>query len=241
MQGGSLKRRLPTQEIYTRLRRMITDFDLLPGTRVTESELAALFKVSRTPIREALHRLEVEGLLSIRPKQGCFIRQVDIAQISNYYEVRVGLEALAIELACKNMPDAELEALAAFWNPARRLKTADPLEAIRDAEEAFHVSLAEAGGNPVLADYLRDVNDHIRALRRVAFIDEQTLADTFEDHYAICRLLLKRDAKAARNAMVAHIRKSQETARNVTLSQIQQPHKRKPRSLRGNRRRAEVG
>lgn len=227
-----MKRRLPTQEIYTRLRRMITDFELLPGTRVTESELADLFKVSRTPIREALHRLEVEGLLQIRPKQGCFIRQVDIAEISNYYDVRVGLEALAIELACEHMAEADLKALADSWDPARRPETTAQLEAIRDAEEEFHITLAEASGNRVLADYLRDVNDHIRVIRRLAFIDDQTLSDTFEDHYEICRLLLKRDAKAAREAMVSHIRKSQETARNVTLSQIQQQHKRMARSAR---------
>lgn len=233
-----MKRRFPTQEIYARLRKMITDFELLPGARVTESELAEQFRVSRTPIREALHRLEVEGLLQIRPKQGCFIRQVDIAQISNYYDVRVGLEALAIELACEQMSDAELKALAESWTPSHRPKMAEQLEAIRDAEEAFHVTLAEASGNPILADYLRDVNDHIRVIRRLAFIDEQTLADTFEDHYRICRLLLKRDAKAAREAMVKHIRKSQETARHVTLSQIQQQHKRNTRNARANPRRS---
>lgn len=232
-----MKRRFPTQEIYARLRKMITDFELLPGARVTESELAEQFRVSRTPIREALHRLEVEGLLKIRPKQGCFIRQVDIAQISNYYDVRVGLEALAIELACEQMSDADLKVLAEIWSPSRQPRTPDQLEAVRDAEEDFHVTLAEASGNPVLADYLRDVNDHIRVIRRLAFIDEQTLADTFEDHYRICRLLLKRDANAARDAMIKHIRKSQETARHVTLSQIQQQHKRNARSGRANARR----
>lgn len=232
-----MKRRFTTQEIYAQLRRMIMDFELLPGTRVTESELSALFKVSRTPIREALHRLEVEGLLQIRPKQGCFIRQVDIAEISNYYDVRVGLEVLAIELACEHMSDAELKTLAEFWNPARRPKSAAQVDAIKDAEETFHVALAEASGNPVLADYLRDVNDHIRVIRRLAFIDAQTLADTFEDHYEICRLLLKRDAKSAREAMVRHIRKSQETARSVTLSQIQQQHKRSAKNARPGPRR----
>lgn len=220
------KKKLSAQDVYQGLRRMITDFDLLPGARVTETELAEMFKVSRTPVRQALQKLEVEGFLEIRPKQGCFIRQVDIAKISDYYDVRVGLEGMAIELACARIPEEVLRELNDFWNPAKRPSKIDYLERIRDVEENFHVTLAEYSGNAVLAQYLRDVNDHIRIVRRLAFIDEQTIADTYEDHYAICQLLLARNAAGARDAMIRHIRKSQETARNVTLSQIQQQHKR---------------
>lgn len=205
---------------------MILDSELLPGARVTESELAAHFLVSRTPIREALHRLEVEGFLEIRSKQGCFIRQVDIEEISNYYDVRVGLEAMAIELACANMPDEAIKQLAEFWRPANRPHGRDAVEKIKDAEESFHITLAESSGNKVLADYLRDVNDHIRVVRRLAFLDEKTITDTFREHSEICRLLLKRNIKAARAAMIDHIRKSQLTARNVTVAELQQQHKR---------------
>ena len=68
------KKRISTQQIYQDLRQMIMDFDLFPGMRITETELADNFKVSRTPVREALQRLELEGFVSIRPKQGCFER-----------------------------------------------------------------------------------------------------------------------------------------------------------------------
>ena len=220
------KRKLSSPEIYLDLRRMILDSELLPGARVTESELAAHFLVSRTPIREALHRLEVEGFLEIRSKQGCFIRQVDIEEISNYYDVRVGLEAMAIELACAHMPDEAIKQLADFWRPSNRPHGRNAVEKIKDAEESFHITLAESSGNKVLADYLRDVNDHIRVVRRLAFLDEQTVTDTFREHSEICRLLLKRNIKAARAAMIDHIRKSQMTARNITVAELQQQHKR---------------
>lgn len=229
------KRKLSSPEIYLDLRRMILDSELLPGARVTESELAAHFSVSRTPIREALHRLEVEGFLEIRSKQGCFIRQVDIEEISNYYDVRVGLEAMAIELACAHMSDEAIKKLAEFWRPANRPRGVEALDEIKDAEEAFHVTLAESSGNEVLADYLRDVNDHIRVVRRLAFLDEQTLADTFREHSEICRMLLKRNVKAARAAMIDHIRKSQLTARNVTVAELQQQHKRQAKRISARR------
>lgn len=215
-------KRLSSPGIYARLRQMILEAELTPGARVTENELAAQFRVSRTPIREALHRLEVDGLLEIRPKQGCFIRTVDMAQIGNYYAVRIALETMAIELACANMPDEELKKLAAIWNPENQPKNTDEIAGIKNAEEAFHVTLAEHSGNPVLADYLRDVNDHVRVVRRLAFLDKQTVAETYRDHYQICQMLLERDVNRARTAMVKHIQKSQEMARNVTLNQLQE-------------------
>lgn len=216
------KKRFSTQDIYESLRRMITEFEILPGARVTEHELADRFKVSRTPVREALHRLETEGLLSIRPKQGCFIRQVDVEEISQYYDVRVGLESMAIELACENMTDEALHELAEFWDPGSRPESYDYPDQIKEVEESFHAILAEKSGNPVLARYLRDVNDHIRVLRRLGFPDKQSIEDTYAEHYAICQLLLKRDAKGAKEAMSVHIRKSQRIAKTVTLLQLQQ-------------------
>ena len=101
---GSQPRRTTTVGIYERLRRAIMDFELAPGARITETELAETFGISRTPVREALHRLENEGLISIRPKQGCFVRDVDIHQISNYYDIRIALEVMGWSSPVKTCP-----------------------------------------------------------------------------------------------------------------------------------------
>lgn len=230
------KKKLTTPQIYQMLRQMIMDFDLFPGTRVTETELAEKFKVSRTPIREALQRLEVEGLISIRAKQGCFIRPVDTETISNYYDVRVAIESMAVELACKNMPREELEELCEFWNPHNCKFDFDYPDQIQVVEEAFHVEIAEGSGNPVLAQFLKDVNDHIRVIRRLGFPDEKSIKETYEEHYEICSMMLANKAKDAKKAIEKHIRKSQGIARSVTLSQLEQhkkqtKKKRKPKVL----------
>ncbi len=232
------KRHLSGQQIYQRLREMIMDFDLSPGSRVTEQELADRFKVSRTPVRQALQRLEAEGHVRIRPKQGCFIRAVDIESISAHYDVRIALETMAVELACRHMPDAELEALAEYWDPDNRLSAAGRSPHISVTEESFHLRIAEGSGNPVLAHYLQDVNDHIRIIRRLGFPDEQSIQDTYEEHHAICRLLLARDATAAREMMAEHIRKSQSIARKVTLDQLEQHRRRSAKPRRTARRQA---
>lgn len=219
------KRRLSAQEIYQTLRTMILDFDLPPGSRVTEQELADQFKVSRTPIREALQRLAAEDYLAIRPKQGCFIRPVDIGAIAEHYDVRVALESMTVELACKHMSDTALEELAEFWNPANFKQKHSTNEHISLIEESFHIHIAEGSGNRALVEYLKDVNDRIRIIRRLGFPDETSVTETYQEHYEICQLLMKRKAKPARDAMVKHIRKSQGIAREVTLSQIEQCRK----------------
>lgn len=228
------EKRLTTPQIYQLLRQKIIDFDLFPGVRVTETELAEEYKVSRTPIREALKRLEVEGLVSIRAKQGCFIRPVDTDTISNYYDVRVAIETMAVELACKNMPREELEALAEFWNPSNFDDLVDYSDRIPQLEESFHVDLAVGSGNPVLAQFLKDINNHIRVIRRLGFPDKKSVRETYAEHYEICRLMLDKKTGEAKRAIAKHIRKSQGIARSVTLAQLQQ-HRMSSKRKRVNR------
>lgn len=115
---ASENRQWVADRIYESLRHSIMNFELYPGSRVTETELAQRFEVSRTPIREALQRLAVEGYLTIRPKHGCYIRNLDVFELAEYYDVRVGLEVEAVELMGRRIPYRDLAALAEDWNPA---------------------------------------------------------------------------------------------------------------------------
>ena len=166
-----------------------------------ERALSERLGVSRTPIREALQHLASEGYLEIRPKQGCFIRPVDIEAIAEHYDVRVALEAMTVELACEHMAAEALQELADFWNPANHQPNRDYAEHVSLVEESFHMQIAVGSGNAVLADYLRDVNDRIRIIRRLGFPDDTSVLETCQEHYEICQLLLKRKVKAAREAM----------------------------------------
>lgn len=214
------KTKFSSQLIYEQLRQQILDFEYYPGARVTESELAQHFDVSRTPVRAALQRLEVEGLVHVLPKQGCFIRSVDINRVSEYYDVRIMLEAAAVELACDNMSPTALLALAEYWNPSH-CDRAGNLEVLKAEEEAFHISIAVGSGNTVLANYLKDINNHIRIIRRLGFPDHQSVMDTYIEHAKLIELIQQRAKVEAKNYMIQHIKKSQELARSVTLYQLQ--------------------
>jgi len=208
-----------TKDVYLTLREMILSFELYPGSRVTETELADLFQVSRTPVREALLRLENEGHLTIRPKQGCFIKQIDIDELSEYYKVRTALEKAAIEDACHHMRQEEIERLLNIWDPSKQPKkiSASTMEA---KDESFHLALALGGGNSTLVRYLQDVNDHIRIIRRVDFQDPERIQRTYQEHYEILKALLDREMVKARNLMSQHIQRSQDAAKTLTLTQL---------------------
>lgn len=209
-----------TQSIYEELRRMIMDFEIVPGARFTETQMADYFNVSRTPVRAALQRLEIEGQLTIKPKQGCFVRSIDMVQISHYYDVRVALERMAVEetLVQRNRP--AIEALAEKWDPERMLFGSDITEELKHEEEMFHIELAQASRNSVLVNYLSDINDHIRAVRRLGWPDKVSVDDTYAEHFRICQLMLERKPRQAVEEMTNHIRKSQDLSSRITLKQI---------------------
>lgn len=209
-----------TQSIYDELKRMIIDFEIVPGARFTETQIADHFNVSRTPVRAALQRLELEGQLAIKPKQGCFVRTIDLLQISHYYDVRVALEAMAVREAMEQGDRQALEALANKWNPAHKLLGDEVSEQLKQEEENFHIELAQASRNQVLITYLDDINHHIRAVRRLGWPDQVSVDDTYDEHFRICQLMLEDQVEEAVAEMVNHIRKSQDLASRVTLKQI---------------------
>jgi len=215
-----------TQDVYASLREKILSFELYPGSRVTESELAEMFNVSRTPIRAAIQRLEAEGYMSVLPKQGCFIRNIEIARLMEYYQVRKNLENLALELACTYMSDSDLMELADEWDPDKFRDRSNNADEMESRDESFHVALAEGGGNIALTNYLVDLNRNIRVIRRIDFTNDPGIDRTYSEHFEICQHLLRRDLASAQRAMLAHITVSENFAKTLTLNQLAKARKR---------------
>jgi DNA-binding GntR family transcriptional regulator len=216
----SIERKLTTQEIYESLRKMIIDLDITPGARLTEGQLADHFQVSRTPVRAVLQRLESEGFLTIKSKQGCFIRNLDMEGISQYYDVRVALENLVLEEIHRKKNHDELQLLAELWFPETLTWGIKASEDLKAAEENFHYELAKIAQNNVLLNYIMDINDQIRVVRSLGWPNTQSVMDTYAEHYRICEMLLSGDIESAKFEMTNHIRKSQDQASRITLHQI---------------------
>lgn len=208
------------QDVYLKLRAMILNLDIRPGSRLTESQLAEYFDVSRTPIRAALQRLENEKQVVIRPKQGCFIRDIDIMQISQYYDVRVQLEGLVLEELIQQKDRQTLNELLHLWDPAHKFFGEVINEDLKLAEESFHIQLAAATHNAPLCHYIADISDQIRVVRHLGWPNQNSVSDTYNEHYLVLDMLLKGHLADAKSEMTNHIRKSQDLANRVTLQQL---------------------
>jgi len=215
------KKLTSSDSVYIKLRAMIDNLELFPGARITETEIADMLSVSRTPIREALQRLQLEGQVDVIPKQGCFIRNIDIDVINKFYDVRVTLEAQTVELACEAMPAELLESIMAEWSPENiKNDYVHHIKTIRNQEESFHLNIAAGSGNHILGRYLEDVNNNIRVVRWLGFPDIESIRDTYEEHFELCQIIQSGNKRLARSAMKKHIQKSQKLSKKVTLQQL---------------------
>jgi len=237
MAGGQLMNLFcgtPVQEgiagrVYQHVKQAIFDFELLPGDRFSESDIASRVGVSRTPVRQALYALEQEGYLDVQPRSGWQVKPVDFDALEAFYDLRVVLETEAVRRICQR-PDAPLPAslaeLVRFWMDS------PPLADSRDVapwDEAFHMTLVSAAGNPQMARVHRDVTEKIRIVRRLDFTMAPRVAATYAEHSAILLALIHRDVKEACDRLTAHIAQSQKEVRNITLHMLQQARQEKCR------------
>ena len=207
MQGKTLRplrRELPLRDrIHDKLRAAILTGELPPGAPVIEAELAARLGASRTPIREALRRLETEGLLEPRGLRGSVVRALDASEVGCIFEIREALESLAARRAARVIDDADLRRLAGHLD-AMRAAIDEPNEMERH-DTAFHdVILANANGER-LKRMLSELRDELIAHRFLSLADPQRRRQTVAEHEAILDALRAHDEAAAAQRTAEHI------------------------------------
>jgi DNA-binding GntR family transcriptional regulator len=214
---------LPTKSlaagVYERIKGDIFDFCLLPGDRFTETEVAVRLGVSRTPVREALYRLEREGYIDVSARNGWNVKSFDFTLFENLYDVRIVLELAAVRKLCEMETPPELDALAKLWlvSPDERIR--DP-QAVCEMDEGFHRTLLLAADNPEMARIHRDVSERIRIIRRLDFTQQERIDATYEEHASILRSVAQRKLDQARLLLRSHIDASKAVVRQITLHRL---------------------
>jgi DNA-binding GntR family transcriptional regulator len=205
--------------VYERIKSEIFDFCLLPGDRFTETEVAARVGVSRTPVREALYRLEREGYIDVSARNGWNVKPFDFTLFENLYDVRIVLEVAAIRRLCEMQGDPALDDLAQTWLVPDDERMRDPLT-VSEMDEAFHQKLLIAAGNPEMARIHRDISERIRIIRRLDFTKPERIDSTYEEHAEILRNVLRRKFDQARLLLCAHVEASKAVVRQITLHRL---------------------
>ena len=209
--------------VYEQLKSDIFEFRLLPGTRFSENEVASRARVSRTPVREALFRLEREGYLQVHAKSGWSVRPLDFETLDHLYDLRVVLECAAVEKLSAGEPRAALAGLEKIWLVKPRSRLTDGARVAR-LDEEFHAKLVAAAGNPELARIHESITERIRIVRRLDFTHPERIGYTYLEHAQVLRAILARDAGRATRLLRAHIESSKAEVRKISLHRLHLAH-----------------
>jgi DNA-binding GntR family transcriptional regulator len=195
-------------DIFDTLKNRIIRWAYLPGQRLTEESLCQEFGVSRVPVREALRMLEDSKLVDKVPYRGCTVKQPDLTEIHELYDVRLALELFVVEqLTTKGMDPELWQAMFQTWDTLLNQNDDtgfDPFFLARRDEE-FHEQLALASANRTLQDLLRSVNERLYFVRMTDITTPERMHVTCNHHLQILTCLQSGDHIAAREAMQINI------------------------------------
>ena len=186
-----------------------------PGDRIRETEVAKWLDVSRTPVREALRRLEADGLLSFESWRGVVVSRLDRQQVGELYAMREVLEGAAARMAARHIGDAEIEVLQLLLEQMEQ--SADDAETLAVLNRKLHQSIYAAAHNQYLMQTLGQLENALALLRGTTFAIDGRPATAAAEHRAIVDAISDRDADAAETAARAHIAAAQRARLRLIL------------------------
>lgn len=197
---------LPLRDVvFNTLRRAILKGELKPGERLMEIALADKLGVSRTPIREAIRKLELEGLVVMAPRKGAKVASITERDLNDVLEVRKGMEVLAISLACKRITGEELEKLEIIERDFQRLIESGNLTELAEMDVKFHDTIYQATNNQRLVQLLNNLREQMYRYRMEYLKDIAVRRTLAEEHKAICQALRERNQQLAEKYVSIHI------------------------------------
>jgi len=192
-------------ELVESLRDMIVEGELAAGSRVPERQLCARFGISRTPLREALKVLAAEGLLELLPNRGARVRRLGAEEIAETLKVIGALEALAGELACARLTEAELAVIRARHHEMLAHHLERDRLAYFKANQAIHRTIVAASGNATLIQTYASLSGRIRRARYAANLDPKRWDEAVAEHEEILAALAARDGERLAHLLRSHL------------------------------------
>ncbi|MCR5029982.1 MAG: GntR family transcriptional regulator [Selenomonadaceae bacterium] len=184
---------------------------LQPGERLMEIQLAEELGVSRTPVREAIRKLEMEGYVIMMPRRGTYVADLSIRDVNEVFEIRTSLESLASGLAAERITEDELEKLQRLLvEIGAHIKNGD-MESIVRTDTEFHDLLYQASRNKRLVGIISNLREQLTRFRTTSMSYPGRLKATLEEHRNIVEAIAQGDEKAARKAAEHHMEKSEQT------------------------------
>lgn len=202
----SMQTDLPLRDfVFNTLRQAILTGELKPGERLMEIHLADKLGVSRTPIREAIRKLELEGLVTMVPRRGAEVAQITEKSMSDVLEVRRSLDALCAELACDRITEEGLQALKQACDSFEQCVQGGDINKIAHADVALHDIIVQATGNQRLIQLVNNLSEQMYRYRFEYIKDDSQHQNLVEEHRIIYQSIVGKDKETAAAAAKTHI------------------------------------
>ena len=201
-------------KIFMVLRDKILNEEYTEGQKLNEVALSKELNISRTPIREALKQLELEGLVKSIPNKGVYVLGFSQRDIDDMLEIRYALEGLAIQFAIERINDDELEKIKEIYDLMEFYAKKGDQEKFNEINIAFHEAIYRCTQSKYFEQLLTDINYYIHVTSRHSIRQPDRLISAAKEHREIYEALVARDKELAREKIQQHIRKTQILVRN---------------------------
>jgi DNA-binding GntR family transcriptional regulator len=206
-------------DVYDALRNKILTGELPPLSRLKEQEVAAQFSLSRTPVREALARLEMEGLIRRSPGRSAVVCPVEMDEVDEIYQIRAALETLVAQRACERATDDEIQAMACELTLAQSHLEAGDIDNLRVHTVRFHHMLNASSRSPRLIAMLRSLEERLVSFRQKGLRYPGRGESAMRQHWAILEGLRRRDEAEMRRWVEEHAEVGRQTAIKTHLEE----------------------
>ncbi len=193
------------QEVAERLRQRIFSHEFEEGSWIDEQAIARQYGISRTPLREALKVLAAEGLVTLKPRRGCYVTEVSERDLDEVFAVMSVLEGECARLCADNASNAELAELEDIHLRLEAAAATQDIEGFFDANQAFHEGIQNLAGNRWMANVLADLRKVIKLSRHHSLLSAGRMAQSLAEHREIMQSLRARDSAAAQTLMHRHL------------------------------------
>lgn len=204
------------EKVYDTLKELIIDGIIAPGERIIETEYSQKFQISRTPIREALRMLELEGLVESQTKGGVIVTKITEEEISEVYKIRIALEGIILEEVINKATSTDIKHLEKVLNDTKKAFEAEDINEIFALFSKFNATLYDIAKLPKVTSMISNINLYLKRFRKLSIENPERKDDAFEDHIKILDSIKQKDLE---NAIILN-RNHLEKSMNFILSKL---------------------
>lgn len=207
-------------QVFDKIRSDILNGKYKRGEELVESSIGKELGISRTPVREAIRQLELEGLVQLVPNKGAFVTGISEKDVRDIYLIRARLEGLAARMAAKNITPELLDAMEETVVLSEYHAKKEHYEQVCEMDSKFHKLLYKASGSRILEHTLTDFHQYVQRVRMASIMKKRRMEKSNDEHDAILTAIREHDEEKAELVAIRHISNTVENLKNYDLDSV---------------------